>query len=287
MTPDHTEARLSPADTKIGRLQREALRVLREHHAAGMLPTNGRFLFYELEQQGIVSKVRLGARRADQDLTDALLDLRERLIVPWTWIVDETREFQEWGAVRSGKAALLREAERILLDRWWPEQAPILITESRSLAGVLETLAYQYAVPMTSCNGQVGGHLRVEVLPRYRESRRVLYLGDWDLAGGQIEQNTRRVLVRDGGEPVLWERLAITEAQIAERGLTPIHKNDQRFKNNRGHHEAWETEALSQQVVVAIVRARLDALLPTPLADVLERQDAERASWLARLRRMR
>jgi len=50
------ESLLSSPDSKTGRLQREALRVLREHEAADMLPTNGRFLFYELEHLDVVSK---------------------------------------------------------------------------------------------------------------------------------------------------------------------------------------------------------------------------------------
>ena len=45
-------------------------------------------MHYEAEQRGVVSKVRTGARRTDQDLGDAL---RERGIIPLDWIVDETR----------------------------------------------------------------------------------------------------------------------------------------------------------------------------------------------------
>ena len=39
--------------TKRGRIQRAVLDLLREHAADGGLPTNGRFLFYELEQRGL------------------------------------------------------------------------------------------------------------------------------------------------------------------------------------------------------------------------------------------
>jgi hypothetical protein len=76
---------------------------------------------------------------------------------------------------------------------------------------------------------------------------RVLYLGDYDLAGGDIEDNTRRVLERYAD--LDWERLALTADQVREHRLTPIIKRDARFKNG-GAHEAVETEALSQQVIV-------------------------------------
>src|SRR5262245_14817060 len=46
------EILLSGAETKGGRLQRACLDLLREHDGAGTIPTNGRFVFYELTQRG-------------------------------------------------------------------------------------------------------------------------------------------------------------------------------------------------------------------------------------------
>jgi len=57
----------------------------------------------------------------------------------------------------------------------------------------------------------------------------------------------------------MWERLALT-------------------------HEAVETEAISQRVLIDILRARLDALLPEPLARVHEREARQRRRLSARLR---
>ena len=55
-----------------------------------------------------------------------------------------------------------------------------------------------------------------------------------------------------------------------------IIKRDRRYAD--GHpHEAVETEAISQVVLVDILRARLDALLPEPLARVQERERRQRA----------
>jgi hypothetical protein len=49
-------ADLSSPESKAGRLQRACLDLLRQHEREGTIPTNGRFLFYELEQQGVVPK---------------------------------------------------------------------------------------------------------------------------------------------------------------------------------------------------------------------------------------
>ena len=45
--------------------------------------TSGRFLFYELEGIGVVSKEATGKRRPDQDMSDALTRLREVGAIPW------------------------------------------------------------------------------------------------------------------------------------------------------------------------------------------------------------
>ena len=117
----------------------------------------------------------------------------------------------------------------------------------------------------------------------HRLARRVVSI----LQIGDYRRPPTQPLVQAEGLPTLWERVAITREQIAERRLTPIIKTDQRYKGRGGVHEAWECEALNQATIVEIVRARLDAHLPEPLADVLVREAAEREQERRRLRRRR
>jgi hypothetical protein len=112
-------------------------------------------------------------------------------------------------------------------------------------------------------------------------SDRVGYLGDYDLSGGMIEDNTRGVLESQVGV-LTWRRLALTEEQVLEYRLPSITKTDKRFKNGGGTHEAVETEALSQSLIVGIVRDWLDSQLRQPLAEIHEVEDEERE----RLRRL-
>ena len=112
---------------------------------------------------------------------------------------------------------------------------------------------------------------------------RVLYLGDADDAGDDIEENTRRVLERATGRAFdadTWARLAITDDQAQElrrRGVPPILKTDRRYRDGNPH-EAFECEALGQRAIERIVRDRLDALLPEPIEDILERERQQRAA---------
>ena len=80
------------------------------------------------------------------------------------------------------------------LDRWGGKPAPLIICESRSLAGVLHNLAATYACAITSTNGQCRGFLVSKVAPALRAGQRVLYLGDWDRGGHQIEAATKTTL---------------------------------------------------------------------------------------------
>jgi hypothetical protein len=267
--------------SKIGRLRSALLDLLGEHDAAGALPTSARFLFYELVQRGVISKEKTGARRPDQDMADALTQLREAGTIPWDWIADETRTLDATltAPTVAGWMSLMLEQARI--DPWAGGPVPVIITESRSLAGVLRDIAYLYAVPIASTNGQCGGFLHTQVAPALTDAKGpVIYLGDLDLAGGQIEANTRAVLEGYAG-PLPWERLAVTTAQVSEHGLPVITKHDRRYRDG-GVHEAVETEALSQTVLTGLLTSRLDELLPEPLDDVLEREARQRAA-LARL----
>src|SRR5262249_9420838 len=149
----------------------------------------------------------------------------------------------------------------------WEGNPPFILTESRSLAGVLRRLCAGYRCRISSTNGQVGGFLRTKVAPLLEPESCIAYLGDFDLCGGDIEDNTRKVLESAVGE-LDWRRMALTEEQVSRYSLPRITKRDKRFKGGGGTHEAVETEALSQSLIVEIVRDWLDSLLPQPLEEI-------------------
>lgn len=94
-----------------------------------------------------------------------------------------------------------------------------MLVESRSLGGVLRAMTSEYLCSIAATNGQVGGFLHREVAPiLQRNDRVVLYFRDFDLQGHQIEANTRRVLEHKARRRIDWNRIAITEEQIAQRG---------------------------------------------------------------------
>lgn len=258
----------------IAKMRELVLQLYREHKKDGTLPTNGRFLFYEGEARGWWPKSWDRSGSPAGVVTRALTQLREEGAIPWDAIIDETRELENYTGDASIREGIERELERLRLDPW-DGQAPFLIMESRSLGGALRATVGEYRVAFAATNGQVGGFLHTDIVPFLEPGHRILYFGDYDLAGNDIEANTRRVLEHEVGD-LEWERLMLTEAQVKRHRLPSIIKTDNRF-NDGGTHEAVETEALSQKLIVKLTRDRLRKLLPEPLERVQAREEAERA----------
>lgn len=260
-------------------MREHLLRLWRRHKAEGSIPTSARFLYYELITAGVIVKAAKErtdgkkGRRPDQDMIDALTDLRKAGTIPWEDIVDETREFTQWAVYPSIKDAIRERWKSAQVNLWESDRPPVILCESRSLKGVLERLAYEYHVPISSTNGQALGFLHTEVGPALAPGQLVLYLGDLDFSGDHIERNTRRVLEEIVGS-LEWERVAITQEQAEAEGLEPIRKYD---KRTRSYHDAIETEALGQSRIVGLLRARLRKLMPAQRRKrVQERQEKER-----------
>jgi len=127
---------------------------------------------------------------------------------------------------------------------------------------VLRGIAADYLCPIASTNGQTGGFLRTDIAPIVKGGRRVLYMGDFDLSGGHIEGNTRKVLSEYG--PLEWKRLAITAEQIEVHNFPQMPKKDNRYKPPRDYL-AVETEALGQAETVRILTEWLENAAPVDI----------------------
>jgi hypothetical protein len=295
MPRDFTE-KFFDVTTQIGRLRRACYDKLLQHEQDGAIPTNGRFIFYELEQDGVIPKAYLNAdgtkraRTPAQNVADALLGLRKEGLVPWDWIIDETREISLWRSAKSLLDYVIDATEYARIDCWGARPAPLIICESRATKGVLERIAAEYLAPIAPTGGQCGGFLVTDVVPVLRANdREVLYIGDYEIGGpaDQIEDNTRRYLEKYAGRGIGWTRIALTKAQVEANARLldlVIEKTDRRTKPPR-RYNAVECEAVGQIVLEQILRDALDRLLPEPLANVVVREAAEREALIRRLRR--
>lgn len=273
--------------TKRERTRQVVLDQLSVHERDGTLPTTGRFLFYELEQRGEATKPDPNDRRPNkrrslgwppgsQDITDALTALRDEDVIPWDWLVDTERSAAVFSHAPTVAEYMLDRLDEATINPW-PGPPPLILCEDRGTAEVLERVAAAYACPIAGTKGNANGFLRAlagDLLDGEDRRRDVIYLGDLDRCGEDIERNSRRVISCSGipwmGE---WRRLALTEQQVSDYGITPMERTDGRDGEVRG---ACELQALGQAELARLLRAELDGLLPEPLASVHEREREQR-----------
>jgi hypothetical protein len=137
-------------ESKIGRVRTALMYLIEQHRNDGALPTSVRFLFYELVMQRVITKE---GKRPDKIVSEALTDLREDGLVPWDDIVDETRDVSDYSGSPTVAEDWLIYLGSARLDPW-RGHVPFILTESRSLAGVLRAQCRDYRSRIASTNGQ-------------------------------------------------------------------------------------------------------------------------------------
>jgi hypothetical protein len=159
-----------------------------------------------------------------------------------------------------------------------------LIVESESLAGLCEDLAYEYRIILVPVRGQSSASLLVNDVTPYvaRGSRQVLYIGDHDRSGYDIEASAQARLEGFAGQTLTWMRVALTADQVAEHDLTLVEHVDRRDHQTR---LVAECEAMPQATLVGLVRHAVGDLLPVSLDRVRVQERRERQVVLRRLDR--
>ncbi len=172
------EKKLSKPGSKAGRLQRACLDLLREHEAAGAIPTSIRFLFYELLDRGVVPKVYRDEngvekkRTPSQDISDAVTVLREldSEPIPWGWIVDETRTLEEWRYA----ASMYHYVEEVLpvarIDLWGARSRRLSCASRALWLGCSETSPRTTSAPSPLPTARP----EASCIPRLRRSSKVV-----------------------------------------------------------------------------------------------------------------
>jgi hypothetical protein len=164
-------------ETKRAQIRTIILDLLREHEESeDGLPTQGRILFYELEQRSLAKKpdpddLRRHRRRSrgfppgEQDIIDELKRMRDDGIIPWEWIIDLERTVAVWEYFPTVEAFLNAQLDQFRLNPWEPDLPPLILTEAKGVAAVLERIAYEYCCPISGLKGHAGGHLQLQIAP--------------------------------------------------------------------------------------------------------------------------
>jgi hypothetical protein len=211
-------------------------------------PITGRGVGYKL----FVLKLIPSMGRADMQRVYRLLkEAREREIIPWSWIVDETRELERvstWANPAAYARAVVRSYRR---DYW--DQQPVRIevwSEKGTVRGVLAPVLDKYGVGFRIAHG-FGSATMVHDVCEDDDGRLliILYVGDYDPSGLYMsEHDLPARFEKYGGMHIDLRRIALKKEHL--RGLPSFpaseKKKDPRynwFVRNYGKR-CWELDAL-------------------------------------------
>jgi hypothetical protein len=178
-------------------------------------PITGRGVGYKLFIAGVIPSM---STTDMQRVYRVLKEARERDMIPWEWIVDETRELERaptWSNPGAYSRAIIRSYRR---DHW--KQQPVRVevwSEKGTIRGVLKSVFDDYGVGFRVMHGFASA-TTVHEVAEDDDGRPLiaLYVGDWDPSGLYMsEHDLPERLSRYDGDHVNLMRVALTVEQLA------------------------------------------------------------------------
>ena len=245
-------------------------------------PITGRGIGYKLFVARLIAAM---TKPEMQRVYRLLKEAREQGIIPWLWIVDETREFERV-ALWNDPADYARTVSRSYRRDFWTQQ-PVRVevwSKKGTVRGVLQPVLDEYGVGFRVLHGFSGATTIYDVAQN-DDGRLliVLYVGDFDPSGLYMsERDLPDRLAKYGGEHVLIKRIALTREQTNDLPSFPASdkKKDPRynwFVQNFGKR-CWELDALDpNHLRAAIAEAIRDEIEPTAWArcDLINKAEQE------------
>ena len=228
-------------------------------------PATVRAVCYRLFIAGVIASMeKANTKRVSGQLTWA----REQQIIPWRWIVDETREAEyvpSWDHPADFADSISRQYRR---DNWAQQGVLVEVwSEKGTMRGMLAPVLQKYGVTFRVMHGFTSATSAYDVAQMIAdESRRVvvLYAGDWDPSGLYMSEVDLPSRLREyGAAPEVFQRLALTAEDIGDPNLPSFSvrdkQKDPRFRWFASQYGArcWELDALSP----VVLRDRVEAAI--------------------------
>jgi hypothetical protein len=221
-------------------------------------PITGRGIGYKLFVAGLISSM---ARSEMARVYRLLKEARERGIIPWVGIVDETRELERcavWDDPKQYARAVSRSYRR---DFW--NQQPVRVevwSEKGTVRGVLQPVLDEYAVGFRVVHGFSGATTIHDVAEDY-DGRPliILYVGDYDPSGlFMSEHDLPDRFAKYGGDHIILKRIALRRPHTVGLPSFPAadKKKDPRYR--------WFVRSFGNRCW------ELDAMDPNDLRDLVE-----------------
>jgi hypothetical protein len=225
-------------------------------------PINGRGIGYKLFVAGMIPSM---GRPSMMTVYRLLKEAREEGIIPWDWIVDETRQLERQPSW-DDPAEFVRTVRRSYRRDFWTHQ-PVRVevwSEKGTVRGVLAPVLDEYGVGFRVLHGFSGATTIHDVAQDDAQPLIVLYCGDHDPSGMYMsEHDLPERLERYDGDHVTLRRIALRREDLSALPSFPASdkKKDTRhpwFVKNYGQR-CWELDAMDPNDLRARVRQEIEA----------------------------
>ena len=246
------------------RLIDASYQILEEIH-----PASVRAVCYRLFTMGIIPNM---SKNSTGKVSKRLVYARENGLIPWEWVVDETRSAEKvltWTDTDERINAAVRNYRR---DYWQDQPYRIEVwSEKGTVRGTLAPILDEYGVTFRAMHGYSSATVINTSAEESNMSDKPLiafYCGDFDPSGKHMSDIDLPDRLGRYGAKITIERIALLETDVFDGDL-PSFKADtktgdsryQWFISNFGHN-CWELDAMSpvtlRECVQSYILCKLD-----------------------------
>jgi hypothetical protein len=228
-------------------------------------PVTGRGVGYKLFIMGMIPSM---STKDMQRVYRLLKEAREQGLIPWEWIVDETRDIERVSTWDDPKEYARCVAQSYRRDFW--NQQPVRVevwSEKGTVRGVLAPVLNEYAVGFRVMHG-FSGATTVYDVAQDSDGRPLiaLYCGDYDPSGMYMsERDLPDRVKRYGGDHVDVRRIALTRPDLVD---LPSFSASDKYKDPRHDwfvknygDQCWELDAMDPNALREQVEEQIVALI--------------------------
>ena len=231
-------------------------------------PASVRAVCYQLFIRGVIPNM---STQSTKRVSAQLVEARELDIIPWEWIVDETRS-AERAQVWRDPAAYTRVVLNSYRRDFWDGQ-PVRLevwSEKGTVRGTLAPVLNQFAITFRVLHGFMSATVAYDICEQSQMDDRpltALYVGDYDPSGLYMsERDLPNRIERYDGE-VNVERVALTATDTLDPAL-PSFGADTKSRDSRYAWfvarygtQCWELDAMNPVLLRERVAERIEQLI--------------------------
>lgn len=216
-------------------------------------PITVRGVCYRLFVEGLIPSM---GKKYTAKISRLLVRAREQGIIPWEWIVDESRSLESepsWLDIKQYADVVKRSYRK---DYWrYQERKVIIISEKATVSGILRPVLEEYGVPFMALHGFNSATKVHELAAESAADERMhvfLYVGDYDCSGMHMsEKDLPQRLGKYGANAFEFRRIALIDDDLDDLPSFEAKEFDPRYRwyVEMFGEEAWELDAMNPNVL--------------------------------------